>query len=279
MRGRDSRGSGSPRTRGRKSGKPAVPRVARARRALFVPPGSRAPPSEPMDFQGRRRRARHPTWPRASPMATIASRMRRAPSSDVCPKSHAGLTPFRAMPTRAGASIPMTFLTWRGASPDGPGFSTAGAEAGGKGGGRFAPHPADFWGDPRRAGGRGAVPPADDDRDLPGADHIGRHFRDAVHHFRRGPEGRRVAQIGHGNVSEVALVVHHVGLEIVRGLSNRSRRETGPAAERARAVVRHSEQDDPRLVILRDGVREAGRGHGRTEIARAYLRTTPFNWT
>src|SRR5438445_563755 len=127
--------------------------------------------------------------------------------------------------------------------------------------------------------GREAVLPADDDWKLPGADDIRRHLRHAVHHLRRRPEGRQVAQIGHGNVSEVALVVHHVGLEIVRGLANRSRRETGAAAERARAVVRHSEQDHPRLVILRDGVREAGRGHGRTEIARAYLRTSPLNWT
>src|SRR5881628_2631254 len=58
-----------------------------------------------------------------------------------------------------------------------------------------------------------------------------------------------------------------------------ARRETGAAPERARAVIRHPEQGDPRLVILRDGVREARRSHGRTEIACAYLRTTPLNWT
>src|SRR6266571_3897203 len=78
---------------------------------------------------------------------------------------------------------------------------------------------------------------------------------------------------------KVALVVHHVGLEVVRRLADRARSEAGAAAERARAVVRHSEQGHPRLIILRDGVREARRSHGRTEIACAYLRTTPLSWT
>lgn len=49
--------------------------------------------------------------PRASSITAIPSRMRRAPSNAVCPKSHAGLTSFRSMPTRWGANMPMSFLT------------------------------------------------------------------------------------------------------------------------------------------------------------------------
>src|SRR2546430_15997071 len=42
--------------------------------------------------------------------------------------------------------------------------------------------------------------------------------------------------------SQVPLVVHHEGLEVVRGLADRPRRESGAPAERAGAIVRNAEQ-------------------------------------
>src|SRR3989442_819270 len=66
------------------------------------------------------------------------------------------------------------------------------------------PDDADVFRERPHDGRREAVLPADDDWDLPGADDIGRHLCHAVHHLRRRPEGRQVAQIGYANVSYVA---------------------------------------------------------------------------
>src|SRR5256712_12840971 len=67
-------------------------------------------------------------YERASPIAMIASRMRRAARRVVCPKSQAGLTSLRSIPTRSGARRAVTFFTWSGARPDGSGVPTAGGE-------------------------------------------------------------------------------------------------------------------------------------------------------
>src|SRR5207245_3583705 len=92
-------------------------------------------------------------------------------------------------------------------------------------------------------------------------------------------EGGRVAEVRDGHLADVPLVVHHVRLKVVRRLADRTGRISRAAAERARPVVRHAEQRDARVLVLRDCVREAGRGHGRTETACAYLRSTPVTGT
>src|SRR3989442_9786784 len=125
------------------------------------------------------------------------------------------------------------------------------------------------------ARGRGAVPPANPDGNLSRPDDVGGHLRDAGDHLRRGSEGGRIAQVGHGDLEQVPLVVHHEALEVVRGLADRPRRKAGATAERARAIVRDAEYGDAGRLVLRDGVCETGRGHPRAETAWAYLRTSP----
>src|SRR5947207_5548777 len=91
------------------------------------------------------------------------------------------------------------------------------------------------------------------------------------------PICRGIAEVGDGDVEQVPLVIHHVGLEVVRGFPDRTRCEPRPAAEGAGVIVGHAEQGDAGGVVLRDGVREVGRGHPEAATAWAYLRTRPLN--
>jgi len=60
---------------------------------------------------------------------------------------------------------------------------------------------------------------------------------------------------------------------------DRTRSEAGAAAERAGAVVRHSKQAIHASSYFATASAKRGAAMGETEIACAYLRTTPLNWT
>src|SRR5713226_1280462 len=138
------------------------------------------------------------------------------------------------------------------------------------------PDHADIFGEGPDDRGREAVLATDHDRNLSRSHDVGGHLRDPADHLGRRAICGRVAEVRHGDVGEVSLVVHHEGLVVVRGLPDRPRGKARAAAEGTRAVVGDAEKDDASRVVRRDGVREMSRGHPRTETAWAYLRTTPF---
>ena len=139
------------------------------------------------------------------------------------------------------------------------------------------PEDADIFGERADDRRREAVLAADDDRNLPRADDVGGPLGDARDHVDGGTVRRGIAEVGDGDVEQVPLVIHHVGLEVVRGFPDRTRCEPRPAAEGAGVIVGHAEQGDAGGVVLRDGVREVGRGHPEAATAWAYLRTRPLN--